>query len=370
MKLFNQLLEMHYGSLIDRNRYNDLDHADQCLYKFTADGFTHISANDAINLRHRYPYDGGIIYRGLHFDDQAEHDKFIELVKLGKLHTSNVTSWSPDRNTAVDFAKTKKSYFISRELMQAEKERNERGEHMTGYGGVVLKLILPANIAIDVNKSKFAKESEVLVPAGEYDVTVDELTVPFRRKFETYEQIQHVIDNLSSDPLADRHISFIMGTWFDRLKTPEIDKLTMFQLRKLTNDTSHVFCDIHREFDGYIARVDVYPLITTQVYAKLSDKMKNFIDKYHRKMVNELKETLDVLCDNEHINDISGARINGLHELQKFVDLTKVTRRLKQILVARYHKLNTREHNKTLTTDNIHKHTQIIKGLLQAIAAL
>ena len=42
MKLKHILNEISYGSLIDKEKYNDLDNADKTLYRYTADSISKI----------------------------------------------------------------------------------------------------------------------------------------------------------------------------------------------------------------------------------------------------------------------------------------------------------------------------------------
>ena len=48
-------------------------------------------------------------------------------------------------------------------------------ERVVGYRGVILETTIKAGIAIDVTRSKFAKESEVILPSGSYKISVTEV---------------------------------------------------------------------------------------------------------------------------------------------------------------------------------------------------
>ena len=72
---------------------------------------------------------------------------------------------------------TRPSYmeFMDSENMKLISAARKNHERVVGYRGVILETSIKAGVGIDVNRSKFAKESEVILPSGSYKISVTEI---------------------------------------------------------------------------------------------------------------------------------------------------------------------------------------------------
>ena len=191
------------------------DSADTWLSKYTLENLDKYPSDAVVEeLLSEYPYDGGTIYRGLNFQDKEQWEKFKEHTKnLTVLETGSISSWTPSKKEAFPFAITRPTYFLDRELMQAESTKNKNVDYMIGHVGVILKTTIGPNAAIDVRKSPHSKESEVILPAGVYKIEVDDKHIPFMRgitKENVKEQFMAIssIKNHTMDSKKFNHIMF------------------------------------------------------------------------------------------------------------------------------------------------------------------
>lgn len=155
--------------------------ADAWLKNYTVDALDKFPSKQTLDdLLADYPYDGGTLYRGLNFHDREQYEQFLENTKNGTvLETGDITSWSPVRAECISFAITRPTYFLNRELMQAEDKKNKDIDYMIGHAGVILKTTVKPGVGINVNKSEFGKEQEVILVPGTYKISVDETMLPF-----------------------------------------------------------------------------------------------------------------------------------------------------------------------------------------------
>lgn len=399
MKTFKQHLhEANYGSLVDKEKHDRLDSANKALYKYTADGFTDLgSVID--KLQKRYPFDGGVLYRGLHFDDQEEHDKFLEAIENGDLQFTGTSSWTKELNVAEDYGTTKKSFFPSPALMYAERDRRDSGDHMTGYGGVIVKTKVPAGVGCDVTKSEFSRsEAEVILPSGKYDVTIEKLIEPHKRKYDSKEKVQAILLQMKKSKQKTEELTkladYVYRSWFDKLEPEEIDIIAEYAAHKfLTLPADELKRDCIRfdnksdyfTKDGYRLELDVHIPLDRRIYDACSEKMQRTFDKRIKIVVDRMAEVVALLVphkgdtEEEHkkkkeiFGKIIEFRIDGVAALRDFggTKADKAIEPLKQALGKRYHELNSREVTKSLTSlDDIEKHGKAIQSVLQAVMKL
>lgn len=174
----NKLFEAY-----DYHADDGADDADKWLAKWTYEGLDKYPHKEVLDeLVEKYPFDGGVVYRGLNFHDKEQYDKFIENTNGGTLlHTGSITSWTQDEKTTYPFAVTRPTYFLNRELMQAEDKKNRERDFMIGHAGLVLETIVKPGKGIDVNKSKYGKESEIILVPGTYEIKIHKQYIPFMR---------------------------------------------------------------------------------------------------------------------------------------------------------------------------------------------
>jgi hypothetical protein len=396
MKTFKQhLYEDNYGSLVDKETHDRLDSANKALYKYTADGFTDLG-HVIEKLQKRYPYDGGTLYRGLHFDSQEQHDKFLEAVEKGELKFNGTSSWSKELGVAEDYGTTKKSFFPSMALMHADRDMRDRGDHMTGYGGVILKTKVAKGVGCDVTKSEFSRgEAEVILPAGEYDVSVEKLIEPHKRKYDTKEKVQDILKQVKKakgrDDKLTKLVDYVYRSWFDKLEPEEMDIIAEYSAHKFLTLPENELKELCIRFDNrsdyfnkdrYRLELDVHIPLDQKIYNACSQKMQKKFDKRVQIVVARMAEVVAQLVPSkgdsaeemkkkeEMFNKINEFRFDGVAELREFggEKAVKAIAPLKNALGKRYHELNSREVSKSLQTlDDIDKHGKAIQSVLQAI---
>lgn len=387
MKTFKRFLaeDQHYGSLINKDKYDSVDSADKELYKYTADGFT---ALDGVieKLVKRYPYDGGTLYRGLHFDTQEQHDQLLEDLKAGTLKFGGPSSWTPDVKTAQDFAHSKKSYFPTYELMKASSEMQNSGDHMTGYGGIVLTTKVGKDMGCDVSKSDFAKESEVILKPGEYKVKAHELVAPFKRQYDTPEKVREILAKMKKaktrTPELDKLAQYLNRSWVDKLEEDDMDILVKYnagrffllspsELRELA-----VTFEINDTFfrpNSHRLRMYVSVPVDYKTYQKCTDKMQATIDKKINVIIKALADAVKQIVKHEKVDELDEFDLHGVNFLSDY-DSTAVQsaiKPLRQLLGNRYHQLNSREVSKSLkTSEDFSKHAEKIGNVVNAMSKL
>ena len=387
MKTFkNFLAEMNYGSLIDPDVYNSIDSADKALYKYTADSFTPLG-NHIDELQKRYPYEGGTLYRGLHFTNEETYLKFEANFKESGGNYESTTSWTPSISTAKDFAKTHKSYFPTPELMKASRETYETGDYMSGFQGVILEVTVPANVGCDVSKSDFAKESEVILPPGNYDVKIKEYVMPLRRSHNTPEKIQKILDDLTKakdrTSELDKLAEYISKSWVSKLSPEQVDQYVKYRYRFIWEMTDAEIVEKSVEYslannffanDGsQMLKLDVLPVLGKEMVEKCSSKTQAKIAKLNKAIIKKAAENIKTLVSLENFDKVDKFEIYGLDAFRELLptETEKAVAPLKKALGERYRALNSREVSKTLKDrDSIDRHGKKVMAVIDAITKL
>lgn len=149
------------------------------------------------------------IYRGLNFETKEQYDEFVSSIKNGKVHFKRISSWSPDKSEATSFAITRPSYmeFMDSDNMKAISLARKNHEHVVGYRGIILKTKIEPNTGIDVRRSKFSKESEIILPAGTYKVSFENKLKNSDRMGEYKNLLDAVMDAIKEN--SDNSTSFL-----------------------------------------------------------------------------------------------------------------------------------------------------------------
>jgi len=152
---------------------------DRAIAKYVLDPFHSYAVAEVIrDAIKKYGNDEPIeIFRGLNFPDKESFETFMRSIKNGSIKLESISSWSPSRKQAAVFAKTKPSYmeFMSASSWAEISAQSKAKERITGYRGVILKTEIPVGAGLDIRKTKFAVESEVILPSGTYKVEIEEI---------------------------------------------------------------------------------------------------------------------------------------------------------------------------------------------------
>lgn len=383
MNFKQYLQETHYGSLVDPDTYNRIDKHEKALYKYTADGHTHLGPETVAKLAKRYPYEGGTIYRGLHFDNQEQHDDFLEKIKDGRLESNYFSSWTPHEGTAEDFAHSKKTYFPTMSIMMAHDRMNKEGEHMSGYGGVVISTTVGPNIGVDVSKTDFAKESEVILPAGTYSVKIVKMLEPYKRKYNSIEKIREYLKELKKakgrDKEHDKMMTFLVNSWLSKMSEEDADIMMRYELEKFLKMPKDELKEKYSSFEinpswkeTHRLRFSVYVPVDHRIFDKCSDNLKKSILKQINYIAQGAEEKIKQVANHPDIDKVDEFDVDGMAALTHFLPSAKnITQPLRQILGKRYHQLNSRDVSRTLTDVwDIRKHGEKVANIINALTKL
>jgi len=154
----------------------DLDPDDRALFYYVrGEGPVPTSYRDS--LVSRYPLRGSKeVFRGLRFDTEEKLQEFLSKIQNGIISSDSLTSWSPHIETAFQFATTVPAFNITRQL--AKLISDNPGEILLGEGGVILRTVLKEGI--DVTKTRYAAENEILALPGKMRVEVVKVIRRFR----------------------------------------------------------------------------------------------------------------------------------------------------------------------------------------------
>lgn len=212
-----------YESAVDdqlRNSY-DLDDVDGALTRYTLNPMYSVSSvfDDAVE---RYGNEEPItVYRGLNFATKEEYTSFMNSIKDGKIKNDDCSSWSPNKNEAETFAITRPSYmeFMDADNMKLISKQHKEAERITGYRGVLLQTRIKPHTGIDLRRTDFAKETEIILGAGTYKVkvvdvlsykdmidesSIDDIIYSLRNKREECKSfINYVMKNFDPDDVSD-----------------------------------------------------------------------------------------------------------------------------------------------------------------------
>lgn len=170
---FTKFLEEMY----DNDNDSDLEDYDKALSAYTLNPIESYKVYKYFDdLMHHYSNQKPItVYRGLNFETKEQYDKFVSSIKNGKIHFKNISSWSTNKDEASSFAITRPSYmeFMDSENMKSISMARKNHEHVVGYRGIILETKIEPNTGIDVRRSKFSKESEIILPSGDYKVSFE-----------------------------------------------------------------------------------------------------------------------------------------------------------------------------------------------------
>jgi hypothetical protein len=228
----------------DDDRHAHLSKAEKWLSKYTLESIDKWPSSDVLEeLLDDYPFEGGTIYRGMNFHDEEQYKKFLEETDSGKnLETGSISSWTRTPGQARQFALTRPTYFLNRELMQAEDQKSKNRDFMIGHAGVILQMKIGANEGIDVNKSEHGKEDEVILLPGVHRISIYKTFMPFvksikadnvKAEFMSLKDIKDGESEGDTDAAKFQHIMFRFKDGFDEEMRAHLWKLIGGELKQV-----------------------------------------------------------------------------------------------------------------------------------------
>lgn len=104
------------------------------------------------------------VQRGLCFRTRSEFERFKDVLDSGDYFPSNPESFTRNKNTALEFAKQKKTFFAftDKDIFLENEYKKITNERIAGYAGVVITLEIPAGEGVDINASEYSAEDEIV----------------------------------------------------------------------------------------------------------------------------------------------------------------------------------------------------------------
>jgi hypothetical protein len=192
--------------------------ADKALHNYVKEEMNIYSKNTFEELKGYYGNTEDLtIYRGVNFKTRLEYHRFMKKINEDEGYISNsAAGFSRLKDTAMDFAETTKTYYPSLETMQAEDKRRREGEQVSGYCGILLKTTIKKYEGIDVNRSPYGIEDEILLEPSklikcEVEVVKNYRNLVNQKDFDINEYIQKC--NNTKDPI----FNFITINYSERI---------------------------------------------------------------------------------------------------------------------------------------------------------
>lgn len=279
------------------------------LKAFVRDERSTISNSDFDSLLSRYPNKEPLtIYRGLNFRTKEDYDSFLVDLKDGKLKANSMTSWSPDPKEAESFAKSKMvNDFSQFALSDMESIRNLRKEGIMGYRGVILQTNIDAGMGIDVDTTGVGQESEILLPRGEYDVSIFK-EVKKRSEYLDKEEFIRVVN--TSENFND-DIEYVL------LNKPEfVDKEIFDKLYNYTDPKSIYERTEYVTYIEYYVGVSTPKILSYKDFNKfLDESQKSDLESKFKEATKSFKSGFN-MEPNEVIDTVLGATEGDYYRLQ------------------------------------------------------
>lgn len=362
------------------------DSAEKWLSDYTLQGMDKWPSADVVEtLQDRYGYKGGKLYRGLNFRDKEQWEQFLADTENGtKLTTGGISSWSPSEREARSFAITRPTYFLNRELMQDEDTKNKNKDYMIGHAGVIMTLTVGPDIGIDVSKSNHGKETEVIMPGGEYTIEIHKTMKPFKSSItnDNFKQEFMSIKSIKGDDNKHaqqkfEHIMFHYKEFDEQMShhlfgliTESLDVKHYVAIHETANYKDDKELEIVVQWNIPVSFFYYYDLLLPsdrkQIDSKLTDTVDMLDDDYLAKIANYDLTTTKF--------DIRVSRSLQLAMQMERVQ-PKFIRHIRNTIGNRYAKMNSRENVRSINNikdpeakmDAIRKMASDIEQLLKQI---
>lgn len=173
-----------------------------------------------------------VAYRGLNFRTPELLDNFLNSIEDGKLSFQYPQSFSPCKSTAEDFSSSKKSYFfyLDKELALESEYYSTFGDKISGYAGVVIETIIPKGQGIDLNKTHFQIEPEIIFSTQNKIPVKIHIIYNYEYKIEN-ENID-INEYLLNNSVEDHLSKFIINRYTDDLNQESKQKIFEHVIQK------------------------------------------------------------------------------------------------------------------------------------------
>lgn len=165
------------------------------------------------------------VYRGLCFRTKSSFEAFKKRLDNGEYFPSIPESFTRNKGTALDFAKQKKTFFgfLDDKLFIENEYRKVTEESISGYAGIIIKCVIPKGEGLDISKSEYAVEDEIVYMTNK----------PIKLEYEIIEGFENQLKNNPIDinkHLQTNSIDEPLSKYIIANHADEIDKQTQHKL--------------------------------------------------------------------------------------------------------------------------------------------
>ena len=319
-----------------------------------------------------------ILYRGMNFATEKDYNKFIEDIKDNKVSFKSISSWTRHKITAVQFAKTRPSYmeYMDDGDMELIKKATKENESVVGFRGIILKTTIKANTALDVNRTKIAKEDEIILP---HDTTISVEVINVLKNSDRIKEegidkilkqyvhgeehvdhamILNIIKN-HADKLTDEH-KHIIGKFF--LTIEEEESIFTVQVKKAFSKT---------ENDTIIVRLSYENDIEKYQNVFLPEDVEKYNASVQKILKKGLKELIDTLHGYEDPSKITIDWVTNTdrRKIFKKFDVYDEYKKVAKFYTTEYNNLNDQvfSSKKTYSKDDLNDFKNKLERLLNSI---
>lgn len=295
------------------------------------------------HLKTEYPLDSDTpVYRGINFKTKELYDQFISEVQSGSLDLDRITSWTKDPSIAEDFAITTMVDSPNFNVMLMYDEMQKNRERVAGYRGVIVQTVATINnTLVDVTKSNYDREQEVILMPGTISVSIYQEIKTYKDQFEEQDINEYILSINTSGELDEGAIKYILHHHPRDLSNEAKDKIYELFLPQwlfgveFKEEEANEFFGIDKDY--YIAHFYINPFLNN-IYPYLTDSGKqNIQDKINL----EADDVLFELKENE--DKITMFKGSKLSEIEKYVDsstMSEIQRIYGKILRDYYQQAN------------------------------
>ena len=371
---------------------DDLSYAERALARYTEDTGSIPTGENYDYLELKYPFDGGVLYRGLIFTNVEEFDDFMRQIEGGVLSTKRPSSWTRSKSTAKDFALNQKTYIPTAAIGNNYSKMQDAGDHMMGEGGgVIIKTIAPEGVGIDVAKTDFVKEDEVILPSGEYKIEVVQILRPYRVSHSTEDKaigmakevLAFVKRGVGEETEVKKYATYLVKSWLDVLEPNYVDAIIEVLapfgaerkscLRYTYLDDKHSFIGQGVDLVGGI-HIPVSPELYNASSISMQRKIKRFIEGQIKVVESEvdaiakdLYKRLDSGDFKIHNISVQGFDTIALYDQKLDGMANKAVKPLRQFFTDAYHKLNDRSYTKNINPKDMGDFAKLIGSVITAM---
>ncbi len=183
------------STIYDKYHNQDLDAVDRALQRYALNPLDRLTEAVIKEGILRYGNKKEVTaYRGLNFATQEDYEKFL-ILNQRFLTTKQPSSWSFSKKEAEVFAKTRPSYmeFMTKENIALLDKQEKEGEGITGYRGVILATTVKPNQGLNLTRTKFSAEEEIILPPGRYELFVENV-LSFKDTLHTKSASEHILE--------------------------------------------------------------------------------------------------------------------------------------------------------------------------------